>query len=219
MGEARGVEHLWALLDSRQRAVLEGAGVRAEHPAGATLLREGAPGGSALVLLAGRVKVVAAEVGVLAVRVPGDVVGELAVLDGRPRSASVISVDPVRVLRVGAAEFNAILDAHPGIAEALLRVIASRLRVADRCRVELAGTAVSQRLAGLAADQGALRPDDVAITLPYSEEDLVRMVPGPREAVLHALEALRSAGVITTGPHSTTIHQPEILGHLATNDN
>lgn len=214
-------EHLWELLDDGQRAVLENAGTRHQHPAGTTLLREGDPAGSALVLLSGRVKILATGSGgyksVLAVRVPGDVLGEFAAIDGKPRSASVVSVDPVRVLRLPAARFNALLCEHPGIAHALLKVVISRVRMANLRRVEFGETTVAQRLARvlaeLASQHGKLEAHDIAITLPFGQEDLANMVAGSREAVVRALRALRDEGIVSTGRKKITIRQPEVLGH------
>jgi len=229
MGQARSTpaypspDHLWELLDAKQCAVLENAGTRHRHPAGTTLLREGDPAGSALVLLSGRVKVLATGSGgyssVLAVRVPGDVLGEFAAIDGKPRSATVVSVDPVCVLRLPAARFNAILSGHPGIAHALLKVIISRLRMANQRRVEFGETTVAQRLARtlaeLAFEHGEVEAQDIAITLPFGQEDLANMVAGSREAVVRALRGLRNQGIISTGRKKITIRQPEILGHYA----
>lgn len=217
-------ERLWDLLTAIQREVLGRAGVRHDHPAGTELLREGAPSGSVLVLLSGRVKILAHGPGefegILAIRVPGDVIGELAAIDGKPRSATVVAIDPVSVLRITAERFNTILSTHPGIAHALLKVVISRLRMANHRRVEYGDTTVAQRLAGaltrLAAEHGAVGDGGIAITVPFGQEDLARMVTGSREAVVRALRALRDEGIISTGRQRITIRQPEILGHRAT---
>lgn len=67
--------HFWDLLDESARAVLASSGVRHGHPAGTTLLREGELANSVLVLLSGRVKILATGVsgyrGLLAIRTPG----------------------------------------------------------------------------------------------------------------------------------------------------
>jgi CRP/FNR family cyclic AMP-dependent transcriptional regulator len=229
MAEARGTpafyspEHLWELLDERQRAVLDNAGTRHQHRAGTTLLREGEPAGSALVLPSRRAKVLATGSSgyksVLAVRVPGDVLGEFAAIDGKPRSATVVTVDPVCVLRLPAARFNAILTKHPGIAHVLFKVVISRLRIANLRRVEFGETTVAQRLtrtlAELAFEHGEVEAQDIAIALPFGQEDLANMVAGSREAVVRALRVLRDEGTISTGRRKITIRQPEVLGLCA----
>jgi CRP/FNR family transcriptional regulator, cyclic AMP receptor protein len=211
---------LWALLDEPERAVLVAAGRVYDHPRGTELLHEGAPSGSAFVLLRGRVKVLAQGAGglprILAIRVPGDVIGELAAIDGGTRSATVVAIDPVRVLRVPADRFNEVLRTHPAIAHALLVVLIGRLRMANHWRVEYGDTTVAERvatvLAQLAAEHGRVADRGIAIALPFRQEDLAGMVAGSREAVVRALRDLREKGVISTGRRRIVIHEPEILG-------
>jgi CRP/FNR family transcriptional regulator, cyclic AMP receptor protein len=211
--------HLWELLTDDERAELTAAGRTHEHPAGTVLLREGEPSRSALVLLVGRVKVVATGAGgsqtLLAFRVAGDIVGELAAIDGMPRSATVIAVESVTVLRIPAPDFNRILAGHAGIAHAVLKVVSSRLRLANLRRVEYGDTTVAQRLAGvlrrLAVDHGTVHAQRPAVTLPYSQEELARMVAGSREQVARALRTMRVDGVISTGRKRITIERPEVL--------
>ncbi|HEY9476411.1 MAG TPA: cyclic nucleotide-binding domain-containing protein, partial [Mycobacteriales bacterium] len=77
---------LWDLLDDFGRTMLASAGRRVDHPRGTEMLHEGEPAGSAFVLLRGRVKVLATGSNgcqrILAIRVPGDVIGELSAIDG-----------------------------------------------------------------------------------------------------------------------------------------
>lgn len=211
---------LWNLLEEPERAVLAAEGSVFDHARGTELLQEGAPSGSAYVLLRGRVKVLAQAAGgmprILAIRVPGDVIGELAAVDGGNRSATVVAVDPVRVLRIPADRFNRMLRTNPVIAHALLVVVIGRLRMANHWRVEYGDTTVAERvatvLAQLAAEHGRVAEHGIAITVPVSQEDLAGMVAGSREAVVRALRELREKGVISTGRRRIVIHEPEILG-------
>lgn len=211
---------LWDLLDEPQRAVLMAAGSVCHHPSGTELLHEGAPSGSAFVLLQGRVKVLAHGAGglarILAIRVCGDVIGELAAIDGGARSATVVAIDPLRVLRVPADRFNEVLRTSPAIAHAMLLVLIGRLRSANHWRVEYGDTTVAERvatvLAQLAAEHGRIADQGIAITLPFCQEDLAGMVAGSREAVVRALRELREKGVISTGRRRIVIREPEILG-------
>jgi CRP/FNR family cyclic AMP-dependent transcriptional regulator len=216
-------EHLWALLGAPQRAVLENAGRRHEHPAGTVLFQEGAPSGSALVLQSGRVTVTATgpagSRGLLAIRVPGDIIGELAAIDRKPRSATVTAIDSVQVLRLASDRFAEVLSAHPMIALAVLKVVISRLRIANWRLVEFGETTVGQRvalmLAKLAAEHGEIIAGTTAISLSFGQEEIARMVGGSRETVVRALRVLRTEGIIRTGRRRITILQPEILGARA----
>lgn len=213
-------DRFWDLLDPAQRAVVQRAGVRHGHPAGTVLLREGEPAESVLILLSGRVKVVAVGAsghqGLLAIRRPGDILGELAAVDNRPRSATVVASESVDVLRVLVPDFIDILKTHAAIAYALLRVVSTRLRVANLRRVENGETTVAQRvaitLAELAVDHGTLADGTVDITLPLSQDELAMMVGASREAVVRALRVLRSEGIINTGRQRITLLRPDVLG-------
>lgn len=210
----------WRLLSADQRAALEAAGSWHDHPAGTVLLQEGASAGSALVLLSGRVKVIAVGPGgyqcLLAIQVPGDIIGELSAIDRGPRSATVIAIDPLRVLRIPADDLDTILAAHPGVALTLLKVLAGRLRATNRRLVELGETTVGERvvlaLARLAAEHGEIADTGITIMLPFGQEDLAGMVVGSREAVVRALRVLRDEGTIRTARRRITILQPDMLG-------
>lgn len=105
---------------------------------GQTLLREGDPGDDVLLVLEGEASVT---VGGLAVgRIgPGDCVGEMALLDGAPRSATVTSSSALRALVVPAERFRALLEAHPAVAQRLSSTLTARLRSAQTGWAGLAG--------------------------------------------------------------------------------
>lgn len=63
---------------------------------------------------------------------PGDCFGELALLDGGPRTASVIADEPMRVLVLGQREFHWLLDEVPGLATKIMRSMAARIRALDQ---------------------------------------------------------------------------------------
>jgi CRP/FNR family transcriptional regulator, cyclic AMP receptor protein len=181
------------------------------------------PSGSALVLQSGRVTVTATGrqgvIGLLAIRVPGDIVGELAAIDRKPRSATVTAIDPVRVLRIAVDQFEDLLSTHPLIAFAVLKVVISRLRIANWRLIEFSETTAGQRvafmLAKLAAEHGQIVPGTTTITLEFGQTELARMVGGSRETVVRALRVLRTDGIISTGRRRITILEPEILGGRA----
>lgn len=91
---------------------------------------QGDVGREAFIIVDGRAEVVRngktiAELG------PGDCVGELALLDHGPRTASVIASGPVKVLVLGPREFSGILDEVPTLAQKILQVLAGRVRELD----------------------------------------------------------------------------------------
>jgi CRP-like cAMP-binding protein len=174
-------------------------------------------------LLAGRVKVSfftaeGAEV-VLALRGPGALLGELAALDGQPRSASVTALEPVEALAVSTAEFVDFLQARPGAALVLLRLLSGRLREADRKRVEFGAHhtlgRVAHCLAELAERFGTESARGLRIALPLSQQELAGWTGSSREAVAKALRMLRERGWIATRRREIVIHDLAALRRYA----
>ena len=98
--------------------------------AGSTLVRSGDSGRSFFVLLDGTAKVV--RPGARARRLGmGDYFGEMALLDGAPRSADVIAEQEVLALTIDRSGFSKLLNSEPALAQALLRTLAARLRAAE----------------------------------------------------------------------------------------
>jgi CPA1 family monovalent cation:H+ antiporter len=117
-------------LPKRQlRRVAKLARVRRFAP-GSVMVRTGDPGRSFYVLLDGDAKVV--RTGAKSRRLgAGDYFGEMALLDGAPRSADVVADGEVLALTVGRNEFGKLLRAEPALAQTLLRTLAARLRAAE----------------------------------------------------------------------------------------
>ncbi|HVE63263.1 MAG TPA: Crp/Fnr family transcriptional regulator [Mycobacteriales bacterium] len=180
---------------------------------GAALFHAGDPSDWVVLVVAGRVKIVehtadGREV-LLAVRGPGQLIGELSAIDGEPRSASAIAMDDVEVLLVDASGFHSYLESHPSAAVALLRLLTVRLRDADRKRVEYSSHdvlgRVALRLLELAEEYGEADGTGVRITLPLSQDELASYTASSREAVAKALRTLRDRKVITTDRRAFTV--------------
>jgi len=98
---------------------------------GAVLAKQGAQGLEAIIIVDGRARVEAdgkaiAELGA------GDVVGEMSVLDGKPRSATVIAETPVNLLVLHRRHFMSLLETVPGLPRKLLVTLCERVRQADQ---------------------------------------------------------------------------------------
>ncbi|MFZ4519559.1 MAG: cyclic nucleotide-binding domain-containing protein [Microthrixaceae bacterium] len=109
---------------------IERASDQVDVEAGRVLCTEGELGREAFVLLSGAAEVrrrgeVVAQLG------PGDWVGELALLDGGPRTATVTTTEPSNLLVLTRGAFNGVLDEVPTLAHKLLVTLARRLRAAE----------------------------------------------------------------------------------------
>lgn len=121
---------LFAGCSDRDLEHLAHAADRIRLPEGTLLTRQGDIGREAFVILTGSAAVDrdgerVAEIG------PGDVVGELALLDGGPRSATVTATSDIEALVLTRPAFTAVLDEIPTLAHRLLVTLARRLRTAE----------------------------------------------------------------------------------------
>jgi CRP-like cAMP-binding protein len=221
--DAARVREFGAELTDQEWADLARRGRSRRLPAGTSLFVEGTRSDAVVVVITGRVKVFSsaddgAEV-VLAIRGPGALLGELAAIDERPRSASVKCLEAVVVLTVGLREFTAFLHAHPRTMWLLMRILADRLRDADRKRLEFGAydtlNRVARRLVELVDRFGEPTESGIKITLPFTQDELASWVGGSREAVAKALRALRARGYVRTGRRTVTVVDIEGLRRRA----
>jgi CRP-like cAMP-binding protein len=98
---------------------------------GEVIVEEDQPGGSFYVILEGEVKVVR-NARTISRMGPGEFFGEISLLDGGPRTASVIAETPVSAVRVFKRSFDKVVTQEPRVASQILAVVARRLREAER---------------------------------------------------------------------------------------
>lgn len=121
-------------LDQKSLDAIANAAVEQTYQPGQFIMRQGDTGVGAFIIRSGRVEVVQEKDGQetkLATLGPGDVVGEMALLDEFPRSASVRAVEPVTALGIQRWHFKGILESHPQLALALLPILTRRIRAAE----------------------------------------------------------------------------------------
>ena len=94
---------------------------------GQTIFRQGLPGDAMYLVQEGQVEI-RVDGSTVEIVGPGGVIGELALVDGGPRSASAIAWTPCQLARVTASELHGLIQRTPGFARNMMRVIAQRLR-------------------------------------------------------------------------------------------
>jgi CRP-like cAMP-binding protein len=149
---------------------------------------------------------------------PGAVLGDLSAIDGEPRSATAVSVDQVEAtVTPGSAIIRATED--PETAHELLRILAGRLRNADRKRLEFAALdtlgRIACRLLELSEQFGDQTADGLVVALPLSQEQLASWCGASRESTVKALASLRALGCIRTARRSVVIGDLEALRRYA----
>ncbi|MEU0937074.1 MULTISPECIES: Crp/Fnr family transcriptional regulator [unclassified Embleya] len=198
-------------------------GTRCRYLPQETILREGDESHHTVLLRSGITKVTAAlengHESLLAIRVGGDVVGELAAMDDAPRSATVTACGPIAASVVRRSELRQFLSDHPEAAILIAGVVAQKLRWANRRRIEFGGYPVKVRLARvlaeLAGEHGIPEPRGVVIGVTLTQPELAALV-GSAEVTIHkALRELREDRLLTTGYRRTTVLDPARLRALA----
>jgi CRP-like cAMP-binding protein len=203
--DEKPIDFLSALTD-QERAAFRATGRTRRFGKGEPLFREGDDPGGVVAIVSGRVKISVTGVGgrevVLRFPAAGELVGELAAIAGRPRSATVTAVEPVEAITMRATEFQRYVSEHPRVAPLVFERVAVLLAEADRQLVDFATRDVTARLAArlieLAEESGEPHDGGVRITLALSQDELGAWAGASREAVARSLHLLRELGWIET---------------------
>lgn len=188
-----------------ERAGLLALGTTRRHPAGATLVHAGGADRVAYVLLSGCAKVIGHAADgretMLAVRMRGDLVGEITALYGGERSATVEVVADVDAVAVGHREFRAFLRRSPAAAEAVHQTVAGKLRQATGVRTGIGGARtpvrVAEILCQLAAVHGRRTGASYVVEAPLTQADLGALVGASKASVERAVARLRARGLVS----------------------
>jgi CRP/FNR family cyclic AMP-dependent transcriptional regulator len=213
---------LFAGLPSTDLQQLSGL-LRAESVAAGTfVVSQEKPTSDACIVLSGMLKVFidrpdGSEI-VFAMLGPGELVGELNLIDHLGRSANVVALEPTRLLWLGEHEVRACLATIPGLAQNLLAILARRLRLANAQIQALAHLAIQGRIAHqlLAFADGYGETDgegNIRITHPaLTDADLAGMVGASSDQVHRVLSMFhRNAYLSIDAERRFTLHDPAAL--------
>jgi CRP-like cAMP-binding protein len=118
---------LFVGLDADGLAAVSAVAIEVEFAPGRTIARQGEIGTGLFLISSGSVRVVRDGQEIARLH-PGEFFGELSVLDGAPRNASVIADEPTTCLALATWDAERVMRERPGVALAILRVVAARLR-------------------------------------------------------------------------------------------
>ncbi|NPA90941.1 MAG: Crp/Fnr family transcriptional regulator [Chloroflexi bacterium] len=156
---------------------------------------------------------------VLDVMRPGNMVGELAVFEGVPYSASGKALDCVQVVAIPRDKFLHLLARYPRMATAVIYDLTRRVRHLSDLVQSLVIERVEQRLARillrLAKISGEYTDEGWAINLPLTRQDLADMAGTTVETAIRTLSRLRKEGVVDTIHGRIVIRDPERLSEIA----
>lgn len=190
---------------------------------GEVIFHQGDPGDSLHIVASGAVKILLpsaeGEEAIIATLRPGDFFGELALLDGAPRSATAAALEASETLVLPRAVFAEVLNLLPGLRDALLSALAHELRrltghVEELHFLDLAGR-LAMRLTRLARET---RPDahgEIRLDWPYTQSDLAAMIGGTRQSVNRLLSELVEQELIRIEPEALVIADLDELARRA----
>ncbi|MEH2568856.1 Crp/Fnr family transcriptional regulator [Bradyrhizobium sp. AZCC 2289] len=190
-------------------------GVRGHAKADSVLFSAGEPGDGLYFIEAGLLKVVIVSPGgeesVVSLLGPGEFAGELAMIDGLPRSASVVVLRDCSYRFISKESFQKFTATHPEFYRELARVLSMRLREADQALAAATFLSGKERLARALLDLAGYvgKPSDsgsVMFTFKVSNGDLAAMAGMARENVSRVLREWRDRKLVSQSAHYHCIH-------------
>ena len=143
---------------------------------------------------------------------PGEVFGELAMLDGDLRSASAEALTDGELLALPAVDVKALLARHPEISVKLVAALVRRLRAANERISRQSFQTVPSRVAGVLSQLASEAPvESGEVTIRMNQADLAQLAGTSRESVSRFLADLERSGVVRSGRGRVTIVDPEKL--------
>lgn len=192
-------------------------------PAGEVIFHQDDPGNGLYVVRRGMVKIALTapdgQETLVALMHEGACFGELAVLDGHPRSASAIALDPTETYFLSRRDFLAFLSEHPSVTMQVIVLLARRLRDTDGLLADLVFFDVYGRLAkkilDLADTYGVPTAEGVRIDLTLTQQELASLVGSSRESVNKVMRHFRDRGYLSVSQHRIHILNRTALEHRA----
>ncbi|RNL85756.1 Crp/Fnr family transcriptional regulator [Halostreptopolyspora alba] len=212
-----------ASLASHQRRALFALGTPTEFAAEEVLVHQGETTKHVYVLIDGITKVTHSSHNgrrvLLAIRSRGDLIGEFAGLDDRPRIATVTATGPVAALALGHRDFASYMAQDPEAARAVSASVVGKFRSTTERVVDYSAHDAPVRLARvlyrLYRDHGVHQEDHVELGIPITQPELASIIGASEAAVQKALAGLRRHGIVSTGYRTTAITSLAALADAA----
>jgi CRP-like cAMP-binding protein len=183
------------------------------------------PGDSLFVVASGTVKILLSaddgtEPAILTTIGPGGFFGELALLDGAPRSATAVAMEPAETLVLRREAFGRLLDSEPDLRRALLSTLAGEIRrltaqVEDLHFLDLPGRLARHLLRALKTDDDSLPSEPARLPWPYTQGELAGMIGGSRQSVNRLLADFVAQGLLRFEGDELVIPDPRRLAAAA----
>jgi CRP/FNR family cyclic AMP-dependent transcriptional regulator len=195
--------------------------VRRPCSAGAIIFSQGDPGDALYGVVTGKVRISASAPDgkemFLNIMEPGDTFGEIALLDGNPRTATASAMAPCELLVIMRDPFLALLQREHGLAIHLLRLLCQRIRWTSGLAEDSALLALPARLARRVLSLGKLHGHPVlnGVHLAISQEEIARFLGISRQVVNQYLQIWKANGWVELGRAKMTILDEQALQRTA----
>jgi CRP/FNR family transcriptional regulator len=187
--------------------------------AGEVVFKEGDEGRTCYIVRSGRARAIREHPDGRAITLahfnPGDIFGEMAMLDGERRSATVEATEGTEAIAILSADMHRLLREYPDISVKLIAALGQRLRDTNERLARQSFQTVQSRVAAVLAQQVAAAREagqaDGAVVITGTQAELAQLAGSSRESASRFLAVLERAGIITQGRGRLTVHDPEAL--------
>ena len=192
---------------------------RLQAKKGDVLFRKSSEGNALYVIREGAIKIVLpsrmGEERIVTIFSTGDFFGEMALLDGQPRSADAVALKPSKLLVLDRKDFLKFLNAHEAAMATILSTLSMRLRKTDEMLEDASFLNIPARLAKklleIGGTFGRQNGNTMSISLKLSQKELADMVGATRESINKELRVLKERGLVTVTEQHIRINDMDRL--------
>lgn len=226
MRELLNRHFLFRNLDGEVIDRITALGVRRRLEPNQVLFLKGDPGDALFGVLSGRIRICTSDAQgkeiMLNIMDPGEVFGEIALLDGRPRTAEASAMTKTELFQVNRRDFVELMRTEHQLTIHLLEMVCDRVRstselVEDSAFLKLPAR-LAKRLLSLAKYQDEISPDDAPRGIKISQSELGQLLGSSRESINKHLQQWRKKNWISLSRGNVTIEQPDELQQLIYED-
>jgi CRP/FNR family cyclic AMP-dependent transcriptional regulator len=211
---------VFSALSSEELAKVAQVAVPRRFEAGEVVFKEGDEGSTCYVVRSGRARAVREHPDGRSITLahfgPGDIFGEMAMLDGERRSATVESIEGTEAIAILSGDMHRLLREYPDISVKLIAALGRRLRETNdrlaRQSFQTVQSRVATVLAELVATARAGGDNDGDVVIAATQAELAQLAGSSRESASRFLAVLERAGIISQGRGKLTVHDAEALG-------
>lgn len=210
-------------IESDAAAMLTGRLRLVTFPPQHTIFVEGQPGDDFYIIQTGKVKIARKRTGgrafMVAVLGPAEIVGELSCVDPQPRSSTAVTLTALRAITMDRDALRGFIAERPEIVDALLLVLARRIRHISNTMCDITCADVPTRVANLLCDLamrfGTWHNDSLLVNHRLTQEEFAQLIGSSRETVNKVLSEFAQRGWIRQGRKRVFIDDIQVLAHRA----